>query len=255
MIRLAGLETGSGIRHAFFTRQGGVSNGLYASLNCGYGSRDQMANVERNRAIAMAMIGLPAERLVTCKQVHSAAAVAVEAPWPREAAPAADALATNVPGLALGILAADCAPVLLCDPAARVIGAAHAGWRGAVGGVVEATVEAMERLGAARGRIHAGIGPCIGLGSYEVGPEFPGPIVAPDPAAEACFMPARRAGHFMFDLARYVERRLAACGVAEIESAHRDTVADPDQFFSYRRARLRGEPVFGLGLSAIVLDS
>ncbi len=255
MIRLAGLETDARLRHAFFTRLGGVSDGPYASLNCGFASRDQAANVERNRAIAMAMIGLSADRLVTCRQVHSAAAVTVEKAWRREAAPPADAMATKVPGLALGVLAADCAPVLLGDPIAGVIGAAHAGWRGAFGGVVEAAVEAMESLGAARHRMRAGIGPCIGRTSYEVGPEFPDPIVARDPAAAAYFTTAaRRPGHFMFDLAGYVENRLTGCGVRFVERARYDTVADERHFFSYRRACLRGEPVFGLGLSAIVLD-
>ncbi len=254
MIHIAGLGADTRIRHAFFTRQGGVSDGLYASLNCGHGSRDRAENVERNRAIAMAMIGLAPDRLVTCRQVHSAVAVMVESPWSREAAPKADAMATNLPGLALGVLAADCAPVLLCDPAARVIGAAHAGWRGAFGGVVEAVVEAMERFGAARHRVHAGIGPCIGSGSYEVGPEFPQPILARDPAAERYFAPASRPGHFLFDLAGYVEHRLACCGVSSIERAPYDTVADEERFFSYRRACLRCEPVFGLGLSAIALD-
>jgi polyphenol oxidase len=254
MIRLAGLAADTGIRHAFFTRQGGVSDGFYASLNCGYGSRDEGAKVERNRAIAMAMIGLSGDRLVTCRQIHSAIAVPVENPWRHEAAVKADAMATSTTGVALGVLSADCAPVLLSDPAARVIGAAHAGWRGAFGGVVEAAVEAMERLGAARHRVRAGIGPCIGAASYEVGPDFPRPIVAQDLAAEAYFAPARRAGHFMFDLAGYVEHRLASFGVRQIERAPCDTVADERQFFSYRRACLRGEPGFGLALSAIVLD-
>jgi polyphenol oxidase len=254
MIRLAGLDIDTGIRHAFFTRRGGVSDGLYASLNCGYGSRDRAANVERNRAIAMAMIGVRADRLVTCRQVHSAIAVIVEEPWSREAAPKADAMATKAPGVVLGVLAADCAPVLFLDPVARVIGAAHAGWRGAFGGVAEAAVEAMEGLGAARHRIHAGIGPCIGAASYEVGPEFRPPIVERDPTAQRYFRPAPGAGRFMFDLAAYVEHRLACFGVRLIERVPHDTVADERQFFSYRRACLRGEPAFGLGLSAIVLD-
>jgi polyphenol oxidase len=254
MIRLAGLEGDPGIRHAFFTRRGGVSNELYASLNCGYASGDEAANVERNRAIALEMIGLSADRLVTCRQVHSAAAVMVEKLWRREGAPKADAMATKVAGVALGVLAADCAPVLLCDPVARVIGAAHAGWRGAFGGVVEAAVEAMERLGAARHRVRAGIGPCIGGASYEVGPNFPQPFVARDPTTAAYFAPAQRAGHFLFDLASYVEHRLICSGVRFVERTPYDTVADEAEFFSYRRARLRKEPAFGLGLSLIVLD-
>ena len=159
MIRLAGIGGFGGFRHAFFTRQDGVSNGHYASLNCGFGSGDDADRVEQNRAIAMQMLGLPADRLVTCRQVHSARVVSVEKPWRRGAAPAADGMVTRVPGMALGVLAADCAPLLLFDPVARVIGAAHAGWRGAFRGVAEATVEAMERLGAERSRIHVGIGP------------------------------------------------------------------------------------------------
>lgn len=253
MIRLASLDDLS-VRHAYFTRQGGVSDGFYASLNCGYGSRDLPAKVARNRDIAMALLGVPADRLATCRQVHSAVAVTVEQPWKIEDAPRADAMATDVPGLALGVLAADCAPVLLCDPVARIIGAAHAGWRGAFGGVVEATVETMERLGAQRLHIRAGIGPCIGRGSYEVGPEFPHPIVAHDPTAARYFATAPRSGHFLFDLAGYVGHRLACCGVPAVECADCDTVTGEDRFFSYRRACLRGEPAFGLGLSAIVLD-
>ncbi len=254
MIRLAALDDGAAVRHAFFTRQGGVSDGPYSSLNCGYGSGDCAERVAQNRIIAMGMLGLSGDRLVTCRQVHGAAAVAVDEPWSREAAPTADGMATSRPGVVLGVLAADCAPLLLHDPVARVIGAAHAGWRGALAGVAEATVEAMERLGAERRRIRAGIGPCIGPASYEVGPLFPQSIVAGDPAARTYFVPARRAGHLMFDLAGYIEHRLGCCGVACVEHAAYDTAAEPELFFSYRRARLCGEPAFGLGLSAIVID-
>jgi polyphenol oxidase len=253
MIRIAGLDD-RGIRHAFFTRQGGVSRGPYASLNCGWSSGDARADVERNRALAMRRLGLNADRLATCRQVHGTDAVAVAAPWPREAAPRADAMATDVPGIALGVLAADCAPVLLCDPVARVIGAAHAGWRGALSGVVEAVVAAMEQLGAARERFRVGIGPCIGPASYEVGPEFPEPFTAHDVAARSFFLPAPHAGRFLFDLAGYVEHRLKRLGVAHVEPAGCDTAADAERFFSYRRTRLRGEPAFGLSLSAIVID-
>jgi polyphenol oxidase len=254
MIRLAGLEDCSAVRHAFFTRQGGVSDGPYASLNCGWGSGDRAERVERNRGIAMAMMHIPPDRLVTCRQVHSAAAVIVEQPWGRATTLAADAMATRRPGIVLGVLSADCAPLLLCDPVARVIGAAHAGWRGALGGVAEAAVVAMERLGSARHRIRVGIGPCIGPASYEVGPEFPQPIVANDPAAERYFTIAPRPGRFMFDLRGYLAHRLACIGVPFVESATHDTVAEPDLFFSYRRTRLCGEEAFGLGLSAIVID-
>jgi hypothetical protein len=254
MIRLSGLDGENGIRHAFFTRQGGVSRGLYTSLNCGWGSGDALADIEQNRALAMRSLGLAGDRLATCRQVHGATAIQVTSPWTRDVAPRTDAMATNEPGVALGILAADCAPVLLLDPAARIIGAAHAGWRGALGGVVEAAIAAMECLGAARERVCAGIGPCIGPASYEVGPEFPPPFVAQDAAAHRFFVPAARPGHFLFDLAGYIEHRLLRLGLSLVECARCDTAADAARFFSYRRARLRGEPAFGLGLSAIVLD-
>jgi polyphenol oxidase len=254
MIRLAGLDDTGAIRHAFFTRQGGVSGGFYASLNCGYSSGDDPQRVSQNRTIATRILGPASERLVTCRQIHSAFAVTVDSPWQDQSAPAADAMATRRPGLVLGVLAADCAPLLLCDPTARVIGAAHAGWRGALAGVAEAAVEAMERLGAERGRIRVGIGPCIGPASYEVGPEFPSSIIARNPPAENYFTPGR-IGRFLFDLPGYVADRLCRFGVPFVERTSHDTVAEPDLFFSYRRARLRGEPAFGLGLSAIVIDA
>ncbi|HUC09877.1 MAG TPA: peptidoglycan editing factor PgeF [Stellaceae bacterium] len=254
MIRLAALDECPAVRHAFFTRQGGVSEGLYASLNCGYGSGDHPERVAQNRMIAMQMLGFAGDRLVTCRQVHGTTAVVAETPWPPETAPAADAMATSQPGLVLGVLAADCAPLLLCDPVARVVGAAHAGWRGAVAGVAEAAVAAMEQLGAERRRIQVGIGPCIGPASYEVGAEFPRPIVSRDPETEKYFAVADRTRHFLFDLAGYIGHRLGRLGVPVIEHATHDTAAEPDRFFSYRRARRRGEPAFGLGLSAIVID-
>jgi polyphenol oxidase len=254
MISLDALDAEGGIRHGFFTRRGGVSEGPFGSLNCGFGSGDAAKRVARNRAIAMAGLGLAADRLLTCRQVHSATIVTVEKPWYREEAPSADGMVSRVLGVALGVLTADCAPVLFHDPVAQVIGAAHAGWRGALGGVVEATIARMEAIGAERHRIHAGIGPCIGCASYEVGPEFPQPILAEDPRAEAYFAPARRTGRFMFDLAGYVEHRLARAGVALVQRAPDDTAAEEEQFFSYRRACLRGETAYGRGLSAIVLD-
>src|SRR5215469_9642715 len=173
MITLACLDHGAGVRHGFFTRRGGVSGGLYESLNCGFGSGDEPDSVARNRAAAMALLDVPADRLVTLRQIHSAEVVTVESPWLRDAAPRADAMVTRSAGIALGILTADCAPVLFYDPVAKIIGAAHGGWRGALGGIVEATIEQMEALGAERLRICAGIGPCIAQASYEVGPEFP----------------------------------------------------------------------------------
>jgi YfiH family protein len=253
MITLHLLDHDPGIRHAFFTRAGGVSGGFFESLNCGFGSGDAAEMVARNRAIAMERLGFSPDRLVTCYQVHSATVVAVEKPWPREAAPRADGLVTGSSGIVLGILAADCAPVLFEDAVARVIGAAHGGWRGALGGIVEATLDGMEALGAERARIRVGIGPCIVQTSYEVGPDFPQPFLADDAASAAYFAPALRAGHLMFDLPGYIERRLARAGIAAIERAAHDTVAEDTHFFSYRRACLRGEPVYGRGLSAIAL--
>ena|SRR5438045_1697083 len=253
MITLDLLDHASGIRHAFFTRQGGVSGGLFESLNCGFGSGDAVETVERNRAIATERLGFSPDRLVTCYQVHSTAVVTVEKPWPRDAAPRADGLVAGVSGIALGILTADCAPILFADAVANVIGAAHGGWRGALAGIIEATLDRMEALGAKRARIRAGIGPCIAQRSYEVGPEFPGPFLAHDPASAAYFAPAERTGHFKFDLPGYIEGRLARAGVSTIERARHDTVAENTHFFSYRRACLRGESVYGRALSAIAL--
>lgn len=257
MITLSALAGDRGgepaIRHAFFTRQGGVSRGLFASLNCGFGSRDNPERVEQNRAIAAAQLHLAADRLVTCHQIHGTAIVTVERPWRRGANPRADGMVTAVPGIALGVLAADCAPVLFADPAARIIGAAHGGWRGTLAGVMEATVLAMAALGARPERIHAGIGPCIAQPSYEVGPEFAAAFAAADQASGGFFMPAARAGHFLFDLPGYIADRLARLDLAAIERAPHDTAAEEALFFSYRRACLRGEPDYGRGLAAIAL--
>jgi YfiH family protein len=254
VISSGALGTDAGIRHAFFTRRGGVSEGPFTSLNCGFGSGDVAENVSANREIAMALLGLPADRLVTLRQVHSATVVAVERPWKREDAPSADGLVTAVPGVALAVLAADCAPVLLFDPVARVIGAAHGGWRGALGGVVDATVARMAELGAQRAQIRAAIGPCIARRSYEVGPEFPQPFIAEDPGTVSFFAPTPRAERFLFDLAGYIGHRLARAGITTIDVLPCDTVVDEERFFSYRRACLRGERSYGRGLSAIVLE-
>jgi polyphenol oxidase len=252
MITLSALDDDPDIRHAFFTRQGGVSGGVYAALNCGFGSRDDPAKVEQNRAIAAAELALPAERLVTCHQVHGTRAITVERPWRHAANPRADAMVSAVPGIALGVLAADCAPVLFADPVARVIGAAHGGWRGTLAGVMEAAVAAMAAQGARPERIRAGIGPCIAQPSYEVGPEFAAAFAA-DPDSAGFFKPASRAGHFLFDLGGYIARRLERLGLAAVERAPHDTAAEEALFFSYRRACLRGEPDYGRGLAAIAL--
>jgi YfiH family protein len=253
MITLGLLDSDAGSRHAFFTRRGGVSDGLFASLNCGFGSGDIADNVERNRTIAMEQLGVPVDRLVTCYQIHSANVITVESSWPHGAAPRADAMVTRQPLIALGILTADCAPILLQDPVAGVIGAAHGGWRGALAGVAEATINQMVAIGAERSRIRAGIGPCIAPNSYEVGPEFQRQFLAENPAGASYFRPAERPDHFMFDLPGYIEHRLAQAGVVMVQRAPHDTVAEDEHFFSYRRAGLRGERAYGRGLSAIVL--
>jgi hypothetical protein len=242
-----------GVRHGFFTRQGGVSDGVFASLNCGLGSGDDPRAVAENRARAMATFDLAGDALATAFQVHSAEARAITAPFAAGARPEIDGMATRVRGLALGVLAADCTPVLFADPSARVIGAAHAGWRGALSGVVEATVEAMMALGAKRHAIRASIGPTIAQASYEVGPEFPAPFLVRDADARDFFSPSTRPGHFLFDLPGYVARRLSALGVAGIDVVEHDTYAEPNLFFSYRRNTHEGERDYGRALSAIVL--
>ena len=255
MITSEVLGGDGGTRHAFFTREGGVSEGLFGSLNCGFGSGDAPQKVADNRAIAMALLGLTADRLVTVRQIHSAKVVIVERPWCRQKAPTADGLVTSVPSIALGVLAADCAPILLHDPVARVIGAAHGGWRGALGGIVDATIARMAELGASHSRIRAAVGPCIGRGSYEVGPEFPHPFVADDPGNICFFAPVLRSGRLLFDLAGYIAHRLRCAGIATVEVIPHDTVEEEERFFSYRRACLRGERAYGRGLSAIALEA
>lgn len=253
MIQAETLKDCLRVRHGFFTRQGGVSSGLYASLNCGYGSSDRPANVTENRRRALAMIALPAEALATTYQIHSADVVEVTKPWPLDARPRVDAMVTTRPGVALGISTADCAPVLLADPTAGVIGAAHAGWRGAVTGVVEATVRSMVERGAEPARMHAAVGPCIAQASYEVGPEFPQPFLQQDSENRRFFVPSKRAGRFMFDLPGYVVSRLHRLGIGEAAAVARDTCAEADMFFSYRRTTLAGEKDYGRGLSVIAL--
>jgi YfiH family protein len=253
-ITLSTFDAAPGIRHAFFTREGGVSDGIFRSLNCGFGSGDAAECVAENRRRAMAALALPPDRLVTCYQVHSPTVVTVEEPWRREESPRADAMVTRQRGVALGILTADCAPILFADAAAGIVGAAHAGWKGALGGVLEATIAAMVGLGAASGRIAAAIGPCIGRRSYEVGPEFPAPFLAEHPGNRDFFTPARRDGHFMFDLAGYIARRLARAGLAAIGRAEGDTAGEAERFFSYRRGCLEGERDYGRLLSAIALE-
>ncbi len=255
MITLGALNDITGLRHAFFTRVGGVSTGVYESLNCGYGSGDVEGLVTENRARAMTRLDLKPDRLVTVRQHHSATVVVVDEPWHHDDAPEADALVTARPGIALGILTADCAPVLLADGKARVIGAAHAGWRGALSGVIEATVQRMIEMGAKRDRMVAVVGPCIAQRSYEVGPEFRARFVADHTTNADFFAPSRRGGHFMFDLTGYVARRVGTGGVPMIQRAPNDTFAEEARFFSHRRATLRGETASGRCLSAIAMPA
>jgi polyphenol oxidase len=241
-----------GVRHGFFSRKGGVSDGVWDSLNVGLRSGDRPERIAANRARAAEALGTAPERLVTARQVHGATALVVTTPWDNAAAPEADALVTDRPGLLLGVLAADCGPILLADPAAGVVGAAHAGWKGALGGVLEAVVAAMVGLGAAPGRITAVLGPCIAQASYEVGPEFVARFTAETPDNRAFFAPDGEKARF--DLKGYIGRRLERAGVGQVEVMPGDTCADEEHFFSYRRTTLRREERFGLQLSAIVLE-
>ena len=240
-------------RHAFCTRRGGVSEGAYASLNCGLSGEDQPDRVRENRARAARAAGADPARLVSLYQVHGAEVVTVHEPWTDEARPRADAMVTRVPGLALGVVTADCAPVLFADRAASVVGAAHAGWRGAVAGVLEATVRAMEALGADRGRIVAAIGPCIGASSYEVGPDLRDAVLAAGDGEvlfeEALFKTGARPDRWFFDLAGYCALRLAR--TCRLERVAADTLADETRFFSHRRRTLAGGGPLGHQLSVV----
>ena len=243
----------AGVRHAFFTREGGVSDGVYATLNAGVGSRDDQQHVAENRARMATALGVAPDALLTPYQIHSANVVVADAPWTPAARPRADAVVTRTPGLAIGVSTADCGPVLLADPDARVIGAAHAGWRGAVGGVTDAAIAAMEALGARRERIIAAIGPLIRQPSYEVGAELVDIFLAADDANARFFLPSAQLGHFMFDLPGYIAARLARAGIGAVEDLGECTYADPQRFFSFRRTTHRGEPDYGRHVNAIVL--
>jgi YfiH family protein len=253
MLQARSLRDLPGIRHAFFTRAGGVSQGIYESLNGGVGSNDAPANVAENRARMAAALGVAPDRLLSLYQIHSPDVVVAEAPWDTANRPRADAIVTRVPGLAVGIGTADCGPVLLADPQAQVIGAAHAGWRGALTGVIEATVAAMERLGAARGRIFAAVGPTISQRNYEVGEDLLDRFRAADQDSGRFFRPAARLGHAMFDLPGYIATRLARAGVVQAEDLGLCTYADPARFYSYRRSTHRAEPDYGRHINAIAL--
>ena len=250
VIRAGLLE---GVQHGFLGRRGGVSEGVCAGLNVGHGSGDDPDLIAENRRRALEAVA-PGAVLTTVYQIHSPIAVEVTEPWPFEARPQADALVTRRPGIALGILTADCAPVLLADPAAGVVGAAHAGWRGALGGVLGSTVAEMERLGAERGRIVAAVGPAIARKSYEVDEGLYRRFVEDD-ADNDLFFTGAREGHHQFDLEGYVLSHLAAAGVRRIEALGLDTYADADRFYSFRRATHRGEPTYGRQISIIALPS
>jgi len=249
----ADILASSAVRHGFFTREGGVSTGDFASLNCGYGSGDDPERVSENRRRAAAeLLGL-SNPLVTAHQKHTIQVHVVRQAWALDAAPVGDALVSDRPGVALGILTADCAPVLLADPQAGIVGAAHAGWRGAFDGVVEATLAKMIDLGAKAENVSAAVGPCIGRDSYEVGPEFVARFTAADETSADLFVPSAREGHALFDLPAYVLRRLRAAGIGQAVWTGGDTCADGGRFFSYRRMCLMGEPVYGRAVSVIAL--
>lgn len=242
-----------GISHGFFTREGGVSDGIYGSLNCGHGSKDDTAKVAENRARVVRHLGAGSAPLLTCYQVHSADVVVVTEPWDHQTMPKADGLVTKQPGIVLGALAADCAPVLFADPVARIIGAAHAGWKGALGGILEATIATMERTGAKRNRIRAVLGPCIGPTAYEVGPEFVNTFTTVD-AKHARFFHSNAGGpRPHFDLPNFVLSRLELTGIDTIESCTDCTYSVPERYFSYRRTTHRREPDYGRQISAIML--
>ncbi|MEK9595034.1 MAG: peptidoglycan editing factor PgeF [Rhodospirillaceae bacterium] len=240
------------IRHAYYGRRGGVSGGNYTSLNCGFGSADSASNVTANRARAMAALDLDASSLFTCHQIHSTTVVTLDS-HPGETEIRADAMVTSTPGLALGILTADCAPLLFADPVDGIIGAAHAGWRGALGEIAAATVDAMIELGARSDNIHAAIGPCIGVQSYEVGPEFPGPFLDQAARNAVFFAAAARSGHFMFDLGGYLAAQMDRLGLAAVHRLDFDTCSDEANFFSYRRSVLTGKADYGRALAVIAL--
>jgi YfiH family protein len=253
MLKAPSLAKLAGIRHGFFTRSGGVSKGVYATLNGGTGSDDAPDKIAENRARMAAALGVAPDRLLTADQIHSPNVVVAERPWTRENRPRADAIVTRTPGLAVGVSTADCGPLLFADAAVGVVGAAHAGWRGALTGVVEAAIAAMEKLGADRGRIVAALGPTIRQWNYEVGPEFVERFLAADAANSRFFTGSNRAGHAMFDLTGYIADRIARAGIENFEDLGLCTYAEPERFFSYRRMTRLGEPDYGRHVNAIAL--
>ena len=247
------LENLSGIRHGFFTREGGVSEGIYASLNCGPGSDDDPANVAENRNRVADKLGVAGEDLCTLYQVHGSDVMLVQGGYPDDQRPQADGMVTTTPGVALGILTADCAPVLFADADAGIVGAAHAGWKGAASGVVQATVAEMVALGAVQDRIHAVVGPCIHQPSYEVGEDLRLQVISATPWADWCFERSARAGHYQFDLPSYVSGELQRLDLGAVEVLDFDTYGDETKFFSYRRSTHRSEGDYGRQVSIIGL--
>lgn len=253
MLQAPSLSRLARIRHAFFTRGGGVSDGVYASLNGGIGSNDAPDKVAENRARMAATLGVTPDRFLTPYQIHSPDVVVADGSWTQETRPRADAVVTREPRLAIGVSTADCGPLLFADAEAGVVGAAHAGWRGAFTGVIEATLAAMEKLGASRERVVVALGPTIRQPNYEVGPEFLERFRAADMDNERFFAPSPREGHAMFDLTGYIADRVNRAGVAQFEDLGHCTYADPAQFYSYRRMSQRGEPDYGRHINAIAL--
>ena len=243
-----------GLRHAFFTRDGGVSDGIYAGLNAGIGSHDDPAHVTENRRRMAEQMGVAPGHFLTLFQTHSPDTVVATGPWQGTSRPRGDAIVTRTAGLAIGVTAADCGPILLVDPTARVIGAAHAGWKGALTGILESTIAAMEALGAERSGTVAAIGPLIRQHSYEVGDEFVERFIAADAENALYFTASARQRHAMFDLAGFIRMRLENAGVLMIDDVGVDTYSDP-RFYSYRRSVHRNEPDYGRHVHAIVLEA
>jgi YfiH family protein len=255
MIIASELDAYVKLKHGFFTREGGVSSGVYKGLNCGYGSGDDNANIDQNRSIAMAKLGISRKNLNTIHQIHSSNVVVAQAPWSFYDRPKADAIVTDKPGLAIGIMTADCTPVLFADPYGGVIGAAHAGWKGAFAGVLSGTVEKMEQLGADRAQIIAAVGPCIHQGSYEVGPEFINQFLTKNPKNSEFFIPSSKDSYHLFDLPGFVLSKLNVLGLSVVQSVSEDTYADENKFYSYRRATHAKEADYGRCISAIILKN
>lgn len=253
MIEAPALSRIDGVRHAFFTRTGGTSDGIYQSLNIGLGSKDDRDRVLENRSKVCGVLEIGDDSLATPHQIHSAKAVTVRDVWEPGKGPKADAVVTDRPGIALGVATADCGPVLFADREARVIGAAHAGWRGAHDGILEATLDAMEKLGSDRGTVTAVLGPTISAAAYEVGPEFKDRFLLSQPDNDRYFSPSSRPDHAMFDLPAYIVARLKDIGVGSIANLGLCTYSDGARFFSYRRSTHQNEPDYGRLMSAIAL--